>query len=445
MSRKLFGTDGIRGRAGISPIDAETALRLGAAAGIFFKKRGNQLVRILIGRDTRISGSMLESAIAAGFASEGICVVLAGVIPTPGISFGVRKMGFDAGVVISASHNPYYDNGIKFFNNLGKKLSDEEELEIENYYFSGNFSFDGNAGIVSSMAEPALFYKEFLVDSSKKLDITIALDCANGAAFEIAPEVFKKLGANLVATGTMPDGININEKCGALYPEIVAENTKNSGASIGIALDGDSDRLILSDELGNVIDGDQIIGIAALYLKERGRLPNNSVVTTVMSNAGLEIFLKNHGITMLRASVGDRYVSEMMEKSGSVLGGENSGHIIFEINPTGDGILSAIQILNIMKETGKSLSELASPIKLFPQIQKKVKVKSKPDIDSIHELVEFIKEKEAKLSGGRILVRYSGTEPILRVMAEGADSVEVQKIVDEIAEKADFLINNSPE
>jgi len=452
MTKKLFGTDGVRGKANVFPVTVDNALRLGRSALKYFQKdsvikEGKH--KIVIGKDTRLSSYMLEAAIAAGVCSAGADAVLLGPLPTPGISFITRSMRADAGVVISASHNPFFDNGIKFFNRSGNKLTDEKELELEAFFeqdSSEELPVSRRVGKIYRVEDAQGRYVEFLKNTYPKnmsIDgISISLDCSNGAAYRVAPTVFDELGAKVKTYGNTPNGTNINEGVGALHPSNVAREVLNDGSDIGIALDGDGDRVILVDERGQIVDGDQLLGIAANHMHLNGTLRNNTIVTTIMSNIGLELYLKERGIEMLRAQVGDRYVFDKMVKSGAVLGGENSGHIIFsEFNPTGDGIVSALQILAIMKKEGKKLSELRAEIELFPQVNKKVKVKAKPPLETLPKSSKLIADKKAELKNGRIVVRYSGTESVLRIMAEGENEQQLKKIVDTIEECVKSEIN----
>lgn len=447
MTRKLFGTDGVRGTANAFPVTVDNALTLGRTAVRYFQqaspiREGKH--RIVVGKDTRLSSYMLEAAMAAGICSAGADAVLLGPLPTPGISFITRSMRADAGVVISASHNPYHDNGIKFFTKEGTKLTDEAEQEIE-----AAFRQDSTEGLPTGKGTGRIYrvndaqgrYVEFLKASFPR-DLTldgmqISLDCANGAAYLVAPTIFSELGAALKVYAKTPNGENINDHCGALYPENVAEKVTKDSSDIGIALDGDGDRVILVDENGAIVDGDRIIGAAALYLKEQGKLANDLVVATIMSNVGLELHLRERGITMLRTGVGDRYVFEEMQKSGAIVGGENSGHIIFsEFNPTGDGILTALQILAIMQRSGRKLSELVAAIPLFPQVMKKLTVARKVPLDELPKTTKAIVDGEKNVGRGRVVVRYSGTEPVLRVMAEGEDESKCAAVVAAILDAA---------
>jgi len=447
MTKKMFGTDGVRGKANAFPVTVDNALKLGRAAVKYFKKNSpikEGKHKIVIGKDTRLSSYMLEAAMAAGICSAGADAVLLGPLPTPGISFITRSMRADAGIVISASHNQFYDNGIKFFDNKGNKLSDVMELELEAVFENDtaeNLPVAGDVGRIYRVEDAQGRYVEFLKHTfpdNLTLDgLSASLDCSNGAAYRVAPTVLNELGAKLNVYAKTPNGMNINDNVGALHPETVAEKVLHNRSDIGIALDGDADRVILVDEKGDVVDGDQLIGIAANYMHKQGWLKNNTVVATIMSNVGLELYLKERGITMLRANVGDRYVIEKMKMSGAILGGENSGHIIFsKFNPTGDGIVSALQIMAIILKEGKPLSELRSEITLFPQVNKKLMVSKKVPIKDLIETSKLIKKKEEELGDGRIVVRYSGTEPVLRIMAEGEDVAIVEKVVNEIAEAA---------
>ena len=448
MIKKLFGTDGVRGKANAFPVTVDNAMKLGRTAVQFFKKTSTigsgGKHKIVIGKDTRKSSYMLEAAMAAGICSAGADAILLGPLPTPGISFITRSMRADAGIVISASHNAYFDNGIKFFDREGKKLQDQAELTLESEFLSDNgdsLPVGKNVGRIYRVEDAQGRYVEFLKSNYPK-DLTadgikISLDCANGAGYLVAPVVFSELGAELKVYSKTPNGININNLCGALHPESIAEKVLKDDSDIGVALDGDADRVILVDERGDIVDGDKLIGIAAASLFKEGKLNNNTVVTTVMSNKGLELYLKKLGIKMIRSNVGDRYVYQEMMKSGAIIGGENSGHIIFsECNPTGDGVLSALQIIAIMIREGKKLSDLTREITLFPQIQKKVKVNNKPPLDELPQTTKAIKKMEKKLKNGRVLVRYSGTESVLRVMAEGENEDQVENAVNEIAETA---------
>ena len=435
--RKLFGTDGIRGVANVHPMTTEIAMRLGRAVAHIFKDKDRRH-KILVGKDTRVSGYMLETALASGICSMGVDVLLVGPMPTPGIAFLTTDMRADAGIVISASHNPFQDNGIKIFCRDGFKLPDEKEKKIEELMASEEidslrptadevgkaFRIDDAAGRYIVFLKNT-FPGNFTLDGYK-----IVLDCAHGAAYKIAPHVFEELGAEIFPLGVDPDGVNINKNCGALYPEVISQAVKEKGADIGIALDGDADRVIFVDEHGAEINGDQIMAICAVDMLKENRLKHNTVVATVMSNIGLEIALEKEGIKMIRSAVGDRYILEEMLKCGYNFGGEQSGHIIFfDLNTTGDGILSALQVLAAMKKSNKKLSELSNTVQRFPQVIENVEVKNKEDLDSIPEVAQAIATAEKTLSGkGRVLVRYSGTETLCRVMVEGQDEKEIKSI-----------------
>ncbi len=441
--KRLFGTDGIRGVANIEPMTAETALKLGRAIAYMFKRESRRH-RIVIGKDTRLSGYLLESAMVAGICSMGVDVLLVGPLPTPGIAFITSSMRADAGVVISASHNQYQDNGIKFFSREGLKLSDELELELERFVFDATEdpSYRPTAREVGkayriddAVGRYVVFAKSTFPDELSLDNMTIALDCANGAAYRGAPEVFYELGATLHTIGADPDGENINSECGALYPENVAGLVKETGADIGIALDGDGDRCILVDETGCVLNGDHVLAIAAQAMIAEGRLKNNTLVGTVMSNSGLNETIKVLGGELVRTNVGDRYVVEEMIRGDYNLGGEQSGHIIFrDHTTTGDGIITALQILAIMVKSGRKLSELAKVLTSYPQVLLNVRVKDKKDLSAISSINEALEGIQKKLgSRGRAFVRYSGTEPLARITVEGQSEVEIKEMAEELA------------
>lgn len=447
---KLFGTDGIRGTANEYPMTGELVMQVGRATAHLFRtqleKRNagkKRKPKILIGKDTRLSGYMVEMALASGICSVGVDVLLIGPMPTPGIAFLTQSMRCDAGIQISASHNPFADNGIKIFSADGFKLPDAQEAEIERLVFSKDLERCRPVG--DSVG------KAFRIDDAlgryivqlknvfpKDLDLTgyrIVLDCANGAAYKAAPAVFEELGAEVIRKGVSPSGLNINDKCGALYPENVAAATIEYRADLGVALDGDGDRVILADENGEIVDGDHIMAICALEMKRRNLLTKDTIVTTPMSNLGLELGLNKAGIKVVRAQVGDRYVVEEMRTGGYDLGGEQSGHIVFlEHSTTGDGVVGALKILEIMKRTGKSLSQLKQCITLMPQVREDVKVSRKEPIQNLKDVVAEISAAEKTLGQkGRVFVRYSGTEPIARVMVEGEDLRQIQSISKKIA------------
>ncbi len=444
MGRELFGTDGIRGVANKYPITADMALNLGKAVAYIFK-RESPYTRIIVGRDTRISGHLLEHAIISGICSMGVDAIMVGVMTTPGIAYLSWSVRADAGIVISASHNPFEDNGIKIIGGDGYKLSDEKEEQIEKFILEPEKLNDfypepQDLGKASVLDDAKGLYIGFLKSNFPKQitleGMKIALDCANGAAFRIAPQLFYELEAMVKPLYANPDGININKECGSQHVETLRDTVVNGSFDIGLAFDGDADRLISIDEKGNIITGDQVIAICANYLKEKGKLTNNTVVTTQMSNYGFRIAMKELGINNIITRVGDRYVLEEMIKSGSVIGGEESGHIIFlDYHTTGDGILTALQVLKVMKETGKPLSELAKIMKVYPQKLVNVTVTDKPDLDSIPEIKEIIEDVENELSDrGRVLVRYSGTQPLCRVMVEASSENETEKYCKHIAD-----------
>ncbi|MBP6200008.1 MAG: phosphoglucosamine mutase [Nitrospira sp.] len=441
--RKLFGTDGVRGVANLEPMTSEIAMQLGrAAAHIFMRRAGRH--QVVIGKDTRLSGYMLESALTSGICSMGVDVLLVGPLPTPAIAFLTRSLRADAGVVISASHNPYQDNGIKFFSNEGFKLPDELEARIEQLIVSDEIKHlrptADAIGKAYRIDDAEGRYIEFVKRSlPRDLDfqgIKLVVDCANGAAYKVAPAVFRELGAEIEVIANTPDGMNINDGCGAVHPERLQEAVRRHGAHIGIALDGDADRAIFVCEQGKIIDGDHVMAALGLDLHAQGQLARATVVGTVMSNFGLEIAMKKAGIQLMRTPVGDRYLMERMLADGYNFGGEQSGHFIFlDHNTTGDGLISALQILSLMKRTGKPLSELAKAMTAVPQILLNVKVKHKPDLNQIPDIQQAIKSAEVTLNGsGRVLVRYSGTESLLRIMVEGERDSTIREVADHLAE-----------
>jgi phosphoglucosamine mutase len=444
--RKLFGTDGIRGVANAYPMTAEVAVRLGQAIAHYFatqhqKPQGHRS-RILIGKDTRVSGYMFESGLAAGIMSMGVDVQLVGPLPTPAISFLTTGMRADAGIVISASHNKYKDNGIKIFGRDGFKLPDEAEAEIERLALADErpVSAPEKIGKATRIDDAGGRYIVFLKNTFPR-DLTldglrIVLDCANGAAYRVAPAVLRELGAEVFTLGTEPDGYNINETCGSLFPDVAGQRVRETRADVGITLDGDADRVILTDENGAVIDGDKIIALCAMSLKDAGELQNDTVVTTVMSNIGLQIALKKRGIKLVRAAVGDRYVMEKMREGGFNLGGEQSGHLIFlDHTTTGDGMLAALQVLAIMQREGKKLSEISQVMTPFPQKLVNVVVREKPDLSTIDAFQTELSAVEEQLGDeGRVVVRYSGTEPKARVMVEGPTDAVVDDCATRLAD-----------
>ena len=441
--KKLFGTDGVRGVANVYPMTTEMAMQLGRAAAYIFKN-SRKRHRIVIGKDTRLSGYMLENALVAGICSMGVDVLLVGPLPTPGIANITSSMRADAGVVISASHNAFQDNGIKFFSADGFKLPDNLELKIEKLIESNQIdslrptaSKVGKAFRIDDAAgRYIVFLKNTFPSDLDLLGMKIVLDCANGAAYKVAPAVFEELGAEVIPMGVKPNGTNINDGCGSLHPEVISEAVKCHGADIGIALDGDADRVIVCDEFGNEVDGDHIMAICATDMLQRKKLKKKTLVATVMSNMGLDIAIRNAGGKIVKTGVGDRYVVEEMRRQGYNLGGEQSGHLIFlDYNTTGDGILSALQLLAIMRRQDKTLSELAKLMIPLPQVLVNARVREKKDITKIPEIAARISDVETKLGNeGRVLIRYSGTEPLLRVMLEGRDTYEITTWANEIAD-----------
>jgi phosphoglucosamine mutase len=441
--RKIFGTDGIRGIANVDPMTTEMMVKVGRAAAHIFKERGKGRHRIVIGKDTRLSGYMLENALASGICSMGVDVMLVGPLPTPGIAFITTGMRADAGVVISASHNPFQDNGIKFFRRDGFKLPDAMEQDIERHVFGELIEHVrptatevGKAYRIDDAVGRYIVHLKSKFPSGLTLEgLKIVVDCANGAAYKVAPAVFEELGAEVITIGVDPDGENINDGCGSLHPEYVAKRVVAEGAALGIALDGDADRLILVDERGRIVDGDHIMAICALALQERGELVKNTVVSTVMSNMGLEIALAEKGIKLERTDVGDRYVVERMREGGFNLGGEQSGHLVFlEHATTGDGTLAALMVLSGMAQSGQPLSELAKAMTALPQTLKNVMVTEKAPLEDLPEVQAAIGQAEEQLgSRGRVLVRYSGTEAKMRIMMEGENEDEIVRLTDHIA------------
>jgi len=441
--RKLFGTDGVRGTANTHPMTTEVAMQLGRAAAYVFKNSGLRH-RVVIGKDTRISGYMLESALTSGICSMGVDVLLVGPLPTPGIAFITRSLRADAGVVISASHNPYEDNGIKFFSRSGLKLPDEVEHKIEKLISSGETDHirptAGEVGKAFRIDDAVGRYIEFVKSTFPKgmtLDgMKVVVDCANGAAYKVAPRALRELGAETVVLNNEPDGTNINSGCGSLHPEVIRDAVVAHKADIGIALDGDADRVIFCDEKGREFDGDKVLAVCAVDLKKRKLLAKDTLVTTVMSNIGLEVAMKKAGIKLIRTSVGDRYVVEEMLAGGYNLGGEQSGHVVFmDYNTTGDGVITALQVLSLIKRSGKRLSELGKAMTIYPQSLVNVRVRQKKDLSEIPALARKIKKAEAAIDGdGRLLIRYSGTEPKLRLMAEGKDKALIDSILADLAD-----------
>ncbi|TVV45530.1 phosphoglucosamine mutase [Thalassolituus sp. C2-1] len=436
MSRKYFGTDGVRGRVGAYPITPEFVMKLGWAAGKVFAQQGKS--RILIGKDTRISGYMFESALEAGLSSAGVDIGLLGPIPTPGIAYLTRTFRAQAGIVISASHNPYYDNGIKFFSGNGEKLPDETELAIESWLDKPMSCVEsaqlGKAVRINDAAGRYIEFCKGTVSSLNLRGLKIVLDCAHGATYQIAPAVFAELGATVVTIGAQPDGLNINEGVGSTEPEALQARVLQEQADLGIAFDGDGDRVMMVDHRGELVDGDQLLFIIATHAKNQGRL-NGGVVGTLMSNLGLELGLKDLGVDFLRAKVGDRYVMQMLNENGWRFGGESSGHLLcLDANTTGDGIVAALQVLQALKDSGTSLHEWQKRMSKMPQVMINVQRSRQADVMSLPEIIQAIAATEEKLaSRGRVLLRPSGTEPVVRVMVEGEDAVLVQTLAEELA------------
>ncbi len=444
MTRKYFGTDGIRGTVNNFPMTAEIALKVGMAIGAKFID-GNHRHRVVIGKDTRLSGYVIEPALTAGLAAVGMDVFLVGPVPTPAVSMLTRSIRADIGIMISASHNPYCDNGIKIFNRDGQKLSDEIEKEIEALIdgdITPHLAAPQNLGRVKRLDDASNRYIEFVKNSFPKdktlTNLKIVADCANGAAYKIAPQIFWELGAEVIEIGTEPNGFNINEKCGSTHPEALRAKVLEEKADIGIALDGDADRLLVVDEKGNIIDGDKLIALIAEKLHTEGNLKNDTVVITQMSNLALENYLSYIGVSTIRAQVGDRYVLEEMRKNRCNFGGEQSGHIVIsDYSTTGDGLIAALQVLAVLADSKKPASELLNLFELFPQLLKNTKFEmGKKNPLEEKSVQDFIKSKEAEIAGsGRVLVRKSGTENLIRVMVEGKDQKQIEQIADEIIAK----------
>jgi phosphoglucosamine mutase len=442
MVRKLFGTDGVRGKVNVPPMVPETILKLGQAAACIFAKSNHKRHKVIIAKDTRVSGYIFEYALTSGLCSMGVDVYQIGPMPTPALAHLVKSFAADAGIMITASHNPIDDNGIKFFSKDGYKLPDTIEEEMEKYIFENKIQLEkpvAHLGKAHKIEDARGRYVEFVKHSIKNRSLKgykIVLDCANGAAYKVAPLIFQELGAEVILINATPDGLNINNNCGALHPEMLQKKVLETKADIGIALDGDADRVVIIDENGGIVDGDKILAIAAVHFKNKGKLEKDTVVTTVMANAGFDEAMRKHGITVIRTAVGDRYVIEEMHKNGYTLGGEQAGHIIFgKYTTTGDGTLAGLQILSMMQQTKKTISQLAQVMTSFPQILLNVKVKEKKPLDSLPKLCAAIKAGEKELSGkGRILVRYSGTENLCRVMVEGKDQKQINKIAESIVD-----------
>ncbi len=440
MNRRLFGTDGIRGTANSEPMSAETALRVGMAAGLHFS-RGAHRHRVVIGKDTRLSGYMIEPALTAGFVAAGMDPILVGPMPTPAVAMLTRSLRADLGVMISASHNPYHDNGIKLFGPDGFKLNDETEAEIEARMengMSGDLANPEDLGRALRLDDALGRYTEFVKQTLPRgqtlTGLKVVVDCANGAAYKVAPTVLWELGAEVVPVAVQPDGYNINKNCGSTHPSLVSEQVIAHGADIGLALDGDADRVLIVDENGELVDGDQLMGLVARSWQQAGRLAGGGIVATVMSNLGLERYLTNLGIGLARTQVGDRYVVEEMRAMGRNLGGEQSGHIIMtDYTTTGDGIVAALQVLSVLVQGDAPASRVCRVFDPLPQVLKSVPING-ADPMGADNVKAAIAEAEAALENtGRLLIRKSGTEPLIRVMAEGEDAGMVGRIVDDLA------------
>ena len=449
---RLFGTDGIRGLANVYPMSPDMVLKLGQAIGIYFGTRQNK-ARILIGKDTRRSGYMLEQALCSGICSVGVDAFFLGPLPTPGIAYLTRGMRASAGIVISASHNPFHDNGIKIFSADGYKLPDEVEDELERLVQDPNLAENAPTGdgigtarrIEDAIGQYAVFLKEQFPKHLRLDGLRVVIDCANGAGYRVAPKVFSELGADVFMIGDEPNGVNINEHCGALYPQTLREKVLLYKADLGIALDGDADRIVAVDEKGEIIDGDEMLAACGVSMLKKKKLKNNTVVSTVMSNMGLDVALERHGGHLVRSKVGDRYVMEAMRQGDHMLGGEQSGHLIFrDSSTTGDGILAGLKILEIMVEDGRKASELRQTMTRFPQLVRNVKVSEKIPLESLKGFQKALKGIEKKLDGkGRVLVRYSGTESLARVMVEGQNRDEIEAFAQDLCEELTSSIDKT--
>ena len=450
QNKKIFGTDGVRGRANVEPVTAETALKLGRAAGHVFKNleaesRGRGRHRIVIGKDTRLSGYMLENAISSGILSMGVDVLFIGPLPTPGVAYVTRSLRADAGIVITASHNPYDDNGIKFFRADGYKLDDRVEANIEGLVFSGEIeNIRPTAGAIGKAVriDDALgryieFAKASIPRGMTLEGMRVVVDCAHGAAYKATPCVLRELGAEVIAYGTQPDGTNINQGCGSMHPEQMCQRVREHRAHLGIAHDGDADRVLFCDETGALTDGDDVMAITARDMLAQGTLSRKTLVTTVMSNAGLDAFIRERGGEVVRTAVGDKNVIDEMLRNDYNFGGEQSGHLIYrDHSTTGDGLVCALQVLRIMKATDTPLSKLAHSWTRYPQVVSNIRVREKKpfeEMDGVLELVALA-EKEVKPSGGRVLLRYSGTEPKARLLIEGRELAVLERHSQKICE-----------
>jgi len=459
QATKIFGTDGVRGVANVEPVTAETALKLGRAAAHVFTKLNPRTLpdgarpKIVLGKDTRLSGYMLENALVAGITSLGVDVLIIGPLPTPGVAYITRSLRADAGIVLSASHNPYEDNGIKFFRHDGYKLDDQVEAQIEDLVFTGKIDnirpTAGKIGRAARIDDALGRYVEFAKRSFPRdmslEGMRVAVDVANGAAYKSTPCILRELGADVVVAHNEPNGMNINDECGSTHPDEIQRIVEATDADVGLTHDGDADRVLLCDEDGEIVDGDEILAVAALDLLKSGQLRDQTLVATVMSNFGLDETLVANGGQIVRTKVGDRYVIEEMMKKSLNLGGEQSGHIIFrDFTTTGDGIISALQILRIMRETGEPLSKLKKCLKKYPQAQRNLVVKSKPPIEELREVVKLRDEVERELAGkGRVLLRYSGTEPKIRLLIEGREFEKIDKHANRIADAIQSAIGEN--
>lgn len=450
MSSRLFGTDGVRGLANAYPMSPDMVLRLGQAIGSYFSRTQSH-PRILIGKDTRRSGYMLEQALCSGICSVGVDAFFLGPLPTPGIAYLTRGLRASAGIVISASHNPFQDNGIKIFSANGYKLPDEVEDELEALVQDPALAESVPTGegigtakrIDDAIGQYAVFLKEQFPKSLTLDGLRIVLDCANGAGYRVAPKVFRELGAEIFVIGNEPNGTNINEHCGALYPQSLREKVLLYKADLGIALDGDADRIVMVDEKGEIIDGDEILATCGISMLKKGKLRGNTVVATVMSNMGLEVALNRNGGHLVRAKVGDRYVMDAMRQGDFTLGGEQSGHLIFrDSSTTGDGILAGLKFLEIMIEEGKRASELRTVMERFPQLTRNIKVKDKVPLEKIPSFAKALAAVEAKIAGrGRVVFRYSGTESLARIMLEGSDREEIDMMARDLSDELQASID----
>jgi phosphoglucosamine mutase len=442
MAPQLFGTDGVRGKAGVYPLDHETVARLGAALVRAMRGEGDagRSLRFLVGRDTRESGDWIERELGRGVHAEGAAITTAGVIPTPATAYVTRALGFDAGLVISASHNPFEDNGIKVFSGRGEKFTETLERHVESIMADASWQVPAGGLPPVDRTDVADAYISHTIRALPNPDrlrgFKLAIDTANGATTTVAPRLFRELGFDLTVIGDLPDGRNINLECGSTHPDRLAAIVRDGGHRMGVAFDGDGDRAIFVDADGHVVDGDAVMLMCARHLQAQGRLTGNALVATVMSNIGLEIALRDSGIDLVRCPVGDKYVMEEMIKGGIAIGGEQSGHVIFSDHLfTGDGIATALNVLRVMADTGRELADLASELVSYPQVLLNVRVKQKTDLRSVPAIAQVMDRIEARLAGqGRLLVRYSGTEPLLRVMIEGKDQQEIQAWAREIAD-----------